>query len=198
MSETTPVLHKDDEIIVAVPTKEMFPRYSPQGFMRTQPFPALVEKRRGDLETDPTYKQLISYVICRDSRDRILAYTRLEGGGEDRLHGLTSIGIGGHMNPIPAVTPELLCSLNAYRELEEEINAKPLVLTPIGFLNDDSNSVGQVHLGIVYTALVDPDEVHITETDTLKVEWVSPRQLKDMNLEPWSQILLDQYLRKGV
>ncbi|SUM33491.1 NUDIX hydrolase [Staphylococcus gallinarum] len=57
-------------------------------------------KRRGDMEEDPTYKQLISYCILENERDEILVYERLSGGGEARLHGQSSIGVGGHMNDV--------------------------------------------------------------------------------------------------
>jgi predicted NUDIX family phosphoesterase len=51
---------------------------------------------RSDAEQDKRYKQLIPYVlvICHD---RILRYRRGKGGQETRLHGLYSVGIGGHI-----------------------------------------------------------------------------------------------------
>src|SRR2546421_11371598 len=50
---------------------------------------------RSDAEQDKRYKQLIPYVliICNG---RILRYRRGRGGQETRLHGLYSVGIGGH------------------------------------------------------------------------------------------------------
>ena len=55
-------------------------------------------KRRGDMEEDPSYKQLVSYCLLINERDEVLVYERLTGGGETRLHGSMSIGVGGHMN----------------------------------------------------------------------------------------------------
>ncbi|MDN8777049.1 NUDIX domain-containing protein, partial [Staphylococcus aureus] len=79
-------------------------------------------KRRGDMEEDPSYKQLISYCILENEDDEVLVYERLTGGGESRLHGLSSIGVGGHMNDVPeAVTFEEVIRENAARELEEEV-----------------------------------------------------------------------------
>src|SRR5438045_9654437 len=51
---------------------------------------------RSAAEQDRRYKQLIPYVliICND---KILRYRRGKGGGEKRLHGLFSVGIGGHI-----------------------------------------------------------------------------------------------------
>src|SRR5258708_4936870 len=52
---------------------------------------------RREAELDNRYKQLIAYVllICNG---RILRYRRGKGGQETRLHGLYSVGIGGHIS----------------------------------------------------------------------------------------------------
>src|SRR5215470_5404382 len=52
---------------------------------------------RSEAEVDRRYKQLIPYVliICND---RILRYRRGKAGQETRLHGLYSVGIGGHIS----------------------------------------------------------------------------------------------------
>src|SRR5882724_381896 len=57
----------------------------------------LVYLNRSDAEQDKRYKQLIPYVllICQD---KILRYRRGKGGQETRLHGLYSVGIGGHIS----------------------------------------------------------------------------------------------------
>ena len=64
-------------------------------------FPKFEVKRRGDMEEDPAYKQLIGYVIITSDNGKTLVYKRLNGGGEARLHGMLSIGVGGHMNDVP-------------------------------------------------------------------------------------------------
>src|ERR1035437_2104444 len=52
---------------------------------------------RSAAEQDKHYKQLIPYVllVCND---KILRYRRGKGGGETRLHGFYSVGIGGHIS----------------------------------------------------------------------------------------------------
>src|SRR5699024_3413981 len=78
-------------------------------------------QRRGDMEEDMTYLQPIPYTIIKQG-SKYFAYTRLEGGGESRLHGKTSIGAGGHMDPIDnAWNFEHLLAVNNARELEEEL-----------------------------------------------------------------------------
>ena len=59
--------------------------------------PKLVYLNRSEAENDKRYKQLIPYVllICNG---KILRYRRGKGGQETRLHGLYSVGIGGHIS----------------------------------------------------------------------------------------------------
>lgn len=38
-------------------------------------------KRRGDMEDDPSFKQLISYCLLENEKGEILVYERLSGGG---------------------------------------------------------------------------------------------------------------------
>lgn len=107
-----------------------------------------VYKKRAEAENDPSFKQLIPYVLVI-SAGKILRYRRGKRGGEARLHGKFSVGIGGHISERSEdATTDLHAGM--LRELREEIgwDSEPPVL--MGVLNDDSNPVGSVHLGIVY------------------------------------------------
>src|SRR3954454_9273568 len=53
---------------------------------------------RPDAEQDPSWKQVIPYVVLRDG-DAIFLMRRTRAGGDERLHDRYSIGIGGHVNP---------------------------------------------------------------------------------------------------
>ena len=57
----------------------------------------LVYLNRSDAEQDKRYKQLIPYVLVIRN-DKILRYRRGRGGQETRLHGLYSVGVGGHIS----------------------------------------------------------------------------------------------------
>lgn len=150
---------------------------------------------RAAAEDDPTHKQLIPYCIFRHG-DRILHYTRGKSGGESRLHAKLSVGVGGHINPVDTgdgrTGPEAYHAAVA-REIAEEL-ATPVPPSAtrriIALLNDDSNPVGQVHLGIVH--LIDLDTAEVTaREDALAELALSP--LSDLNgpifdrLETWSQ-----------
>lgn len=158
-------------------------------------------KRRGDMEEDPSYKQLISYCILENENGDILVYERLTGGGEARLHGFSSIGIGGHMNQLDETQIEGVLSENAARELEEEVgvtDVNPQSLNLIGFINDDDNEVGRVHIGLVFKLKVNQKNVFAKETDTLKIEWKSEDTLMiDAEYESWSRIIIESIFNVG-
>jgi hypothetical protein len=52
---------------------------------------------RSAAECDPSFKQLIPYVVVKRSDTGTIACYRRRGS-EDRLHGLWSVGIGGHVD----------------------------------------------------------------------------------------------------
>lgn len=151
-------------------------------------------KRRGDMEEDPSFKQLISYCIIRNN-DETLVYKRLDGGGETRLHGLLSIGVGGHMNDVESegdIDGKL--RVNAARELEEEVglSTDDVKNTEIhGLINDDDNEVGKVHIGLVLKIDIEKDKVINNEEDTIALEWVKNDVLETMSpYESWSELII--------
>ena len=113
---------------------------------------------RPKAENDPDYKQLIPYqVFC--CHGRYFVYQRGDGVGEGRLAGRLSIGIGGHINTADASGDRLtiedyLAAL--YREREEELICPAAMAADfICWINDDSDPVGQVHLGAVHLCQVE-------------------------------------------
>ena len=152
-------------------------------------------KRRGDMEEDPNYKQLIGYVLLKDEvTGEVLVYKRLVGGGEARLHGKASVGIGGHMNEVEGKTIFEMLKINAARELNEEVGVSEEDalnnLHFIGLINDDKTEVGQVHVGVVYECKVDKQFVEVKEDDTLVIKWMTGEEAKaEENYETWSEFL---------
>lgn len=206
-------MSKFDEQILVVPRENLFnsEENAFNGFIGKDDsrYPAIVDtfknydvKRRGDMEEDSSYKQLISYVIISTDDDKeTLVYERLGGGGEQRLHGLLSIGVGGHMNDIPEVTDiDEKLSINAKRELEEEVGLVGKDVNDIeimGLINDDDNDVGLVHIGLVLKVSVDKNSVSNMEADTLALKWTVNNELSDLSpYESWSELIIrDAYGR---
>jgi predicted NUDIX family phosphoesterase len=106
---------------------------------------------RNEAEQDKRYKQLIPYVLVI-SEGKILRYRRGKGGQETRLHGLYSVGIGGHISEEDS---GLFSSGAGYqegmrRELMEEVAIDEFNEAAVALINDDSTDVGTVHFGVVH------------------------------------------------
>ena len=50
------------------------------------------------MEVDPSFKQVIPYLVLRDA-ERYFLMRRTRAGVDARLLGRYSIGVGGHLNP---------------------------------------------------------------------------------------------------
>lgn len=153
---------------------------------------------RSQAETDPAYKQLIPYVIITCD-GKYLSYVRGKRAGEGRLVGNRSIGIGGHINPdddMPLFSADFR---EAYftaveREVAEEVCVQANHTDHVvALLNDDSNEVGQVHLGIVHLWTLHAPKVTKREQMITQMAFMSPAELREVRdtLETWSQLCLD-------
>jgi predicted NUDIX family phosphoesterase len=143
---------------------------------------------REDMERDPSFKQIIPYLVLRDG-ERYFLMRRTRAGGDARLHDRWSIGVGGHLNPGDA---GLAGGLR--REWHEELVAafEP-TFVPFALLNDDTTDVGAVHLGVVVLADADGRSVTIRETDKLSGAFAPPDEVAAgaERLETWSRIVFD-------
>lgn len=153
---------------------------------------------RAAVEEDPSFKQIIPYVIVR-FEDRYLLLQRTSKQTEKRLHGKLSIGIGGHINDLEAAgTHENILHAGLERELEEEIHlfGKRRSLKLGGIISDDSTPVGQVHLGLVFILETDSPDHTVNEADLMIAEWANLEKLRESHdrMETWSQIAFDQII----
>ena len=153
---------------------------------------------RGQAEKDPSYKQIIPYVLLTHG-DKVLHYVRGKKAGEQRLVAKGSIGIGGHMNQEDEELFNYAVDENVYRagvkrEVDEEIQIKsPFEDRVVALLNDDSTEVGQVHLGIVHVFKLAEPKVEKREAMITNVAFLDKKELitRRDSLETWSQICLD-------
>lgn len=151
---------------------------------------------RDDAEEDPSHKQIIPYAIFRHG-DRILHYVRGGGSGEKRLAAKGSIGIGGHINAGDAEQAHLdkdTYTVGVEREIGEELNIEGAhTQRLVALLNDDSNPVGQVHIGFVHLFELESDAVTSNEDNITGLAFLTLEELEDRRdrLETWSQICLD-------
>jgi predicted NUDIX family phosphoesterase len=153
---------------------------------------------RSEVEDDPGFKQIIPYVIFR-SGEAVFCYTRGKSQGESRLHCLRSLGVGGHVAEADAGGAP---TLDAYelalrRELAEEVEINsPGSIRRIGLINDDSNAVGQVHLGVVHLYALERPAVTPCEDGLAEAEFLSLDHVRELRsqFETWSQICIDEVL----
>jgi predicted NUDIX family phosphoesterase len=188
--------------------------------------------RREEIEKDFTKLHPIPYIVFQRPDDSTYLYQRGKLGGEGRLSGNESVGIGGHVeigdgvNAIPFVSylykfaaglPDWLkygVDLRAMvtavlREFNEEVRLK---LTPVnqmvdldagyefeflGALHDQSDGVGQNHLGLVFRMMIPQDaEVVTREKGVEDRGFFLPEQIIDdskkglISLENWSKIVV--------
>jgi predicted NUDIX family phosphoesterase len=153
----------------------------------------LVYLNRTDAEQDRRFKQLIPYVLILCDQ-KILRYQRGKGGQETRLHGLYSVGIGGH---ISEEDHGLFSNDRGYqdgmrRELMEEVALEDVKDATVAVINDDSTSVGYVHFGVVHVVYVSDEAVAGRRSGILRPEFVPVAEaVRDLSgYESWSSFCL--------
>lgn len=189
---------RDEEILV-VPRGELmtgpihgFSRADPEAYLsrvRTHG----IFKRRREVEQDPSLKQIVPYLIVRHG-SRLFLFQRSDSGGEARLFGKYSIGVGGHINRTDVEGAADIISAGLRRELEEELVIHSTWRArPVGVLNDDTNSVGQVHFGLVHVVEVDTPAVRVRESEALSGRLADKNEVLGLRdqMETWSQLILD-------
>jgi predicted NUDIX family phosphoesterase len=192
-----------DEEVLVVPARLLdqlghFSGFQPQV---DRYLPALFDRAnqsfrpRSQVEDDPSFKQLIPYVIleCSDvNATKIFQYTRGKGQGEKRLHALRSIGIGGHISVDDASGDDWYLT-GMQRELTEEVKIECGGQQKIvGLIYDDTSEVGRVHLGIVHIMQLHSCKVSSAE-DELEFSGFQPIDTIRSELdryETWSQLCI--------
>ncbi len=141
-------------------------------------------------EVNENWRQVIPYIVMVDD-GRVLLMRRTDKQSEKRLHGLFSIGVGGHIEEKDGQTPKEAFLNGMRREIIEEVDADVISLKFVGIINDLSTPVSRVHVGYMYIAHV----VFRTMREKELFEW----NLVDINelekyregMEGWSQIALN-------
>src|SRR5262249_31186008 len=146
---------------------------------------------RAEAEEDPSFKQLIPYLVLRHGGQ--VFYYRRRGGGESRLLRKRSIGLGGHVTDADGPVAEAYRA-GLLRELTEEVElAGGYRERCVGLINDDGTPVGQVHLGIVHVLDLDGDGVCLREEALAEAGFATVAELRaDLAaFETWSRFLLE-------
>lgn len=158
---------------------------------------------RNEAEDDPSHKQIIPYVIFQ-AGDKYLHYVRGAKGGEKRLASKGSLGIGGHVNDTdvdPENRAETVDKVTYTKGVEREIREELKIVGPytqriVALINDDSNAVGKVHLGVVHLIQLESENVKANEASIEKLEFLDIEELTKLRkkMESWSQICFDGFI----
>jgi predicted NUDIX family phosphoesterase len=155
-----------------------FRPYSPEFLALVLDSRVLSFRPRGEVETDPSFKQLIPYVVLRCSGE-LFNYTRGSSGAEKRLQALRSVGVGGHISRDDGPPTDDPYRHGLERELREEVEiAVPYRERCLGFIYDGTTPVGRVHLGVVH--LLDLDE---------PLAWPREEGIEDAGFAPLGELL---------
>lgn len=154
---------------------------------------------RATVEDDPSFKQLIPYCVLSwtgpDGAARYFAYTRGGGQSEARLRAKRSVGIGGHISSTDGEHgDDTSYEAGMRREIAEEIAITGRWTSRcVGLINDDSNPVGSVHLGIVHLLELEQPQVASRESELIECgfEPLAGLLAARERFETWSQITLD-------
>lgn len=199
-----------DEDIVVFPAASLR-RYIPGDGLYRGSFDATAllnecsSMRRRVAEEDFSVIQLVSVFVIRHC-DLYLTYKRTKRLPESRLHGVYSLGFGGHLNPgdlaplLNIFDPSLGLPL-LERELREEVRFETLRSTEMsycGVLYDPSRDVSKQHLGLVYQVFASSPSFEIGERGFLmdpKYETIEEIDRRRGDFENWSLLLIDEEIR---
>ncbi len=193
---------KTDELILVIKRDLLFPDGAWQGIQK-EGLEKYIERiaqyqefqPRSLMETDELYKQVIPYLIFTHE-NRFFLMQRSAKASEKRLQSKYTLGIGGHVRREDIEGKDLIHW--ADREFHEEISYNDnLRIEPIGLLNDDSNAVSRVHVGLVY--LVHGDSANISIKSELSHGFLATIQACKNHapyMETWSQLVLDYIIKQ--
>ncbi len=147
-------MNKMDVKVLAVPAKKLFKDGVWEGLrtdLNEKEFLKLVDregiyKRRGDLEEDKNYKQIIPQIVLV-AENKLFIHRIPQTGSEKRLHDLWPIVLGGHVDK-----GDLGIEEAAMREFREEIDYQGMILkkTFFGAVHLQDNPVNRVHVGLIW------------------------------------------------
>ena len=193
--------HFSEEILV-VQTANLFKNIAPWHgiYNNYQTFLNIITDKklfmpRAHAETNPNFKQIIPYMIFMFDH-KIFVMQRKSSASEQRLASKFSIGIGGHMRQEDMQTNDIIDW--ASREFDEEVHySGQQSIKILGVLNDDSNAVSKVHLGIIMLINANSDKISIKDEHKSGILLTIDECIAlKPQMESWSQICLDFLLQE--
>jgi len=191
---------KNQEEVLVVERKILYPRGAHHGLLRLaqEDLGKIVEVinqnaqflPRSQVEEDPSLKQIIPYLVFR-FKNKVFLMQRLGSHTDERLADKYSLGIGGHIREDEFAGQDIFSW--ARREFDEEVDyGGNFTISPWGLLNDDTDSVGAVHTGLVLQLVGDSPKIRIKdEHKSGKLVGLEECEKFYDGMETWSKIVFD-------
>jgi len=155
-------------------------------------------RERAQAEHDESRLQPIVYLALRDAAGALWCYSRV--GGDARLHGRWSCGLGGHVDMEDSDQTGTILATHARalrRELIEELGSAALSqlpalpLRPQALIYEGHSPVGRVHIGLLYCAqwigAAAPRPMHGEALEALGFR-TTKQIVDDQRFELWSRL----------
>jgi|SaaInlStandDraft_6_1057023.scaffolds.fasta_scaffold111989_1 predicted NUDIX family phosphoesterase len=144
-----------DEEVLVIRKERLFPYGVPHGLhpVDIDGYEKLILSEgqflwRTIVEEDTNFKQIIPYLVF-NFEDKYFLMQRRASASEVRLKSKYSLGIGGHIRKADLQKKSIYAW--AEREFKEEVTYRAgFSVEPLGLLNDETDSVGEVHTGFVF------------------------------------------------
>jgi predicted NUDIX family phosphoesterase len=157
-------------------------------------------KRRGDMENNPSFKQPIAYcIIVNIQRRKFFVYQRDSKNADPRITSNWSWGVGGHIEQVDIKEDVNPLYDSMLREISEEVkfvDGKIIGTELLGYINDDTNSIGSVHFGLLYLLMTDAEDVQMNSNELQSGRMVYPQRLEILyddescGIDTWSRIAM--------
>lgn len=173
--------------------RRLFPDLPQEGtWLITQWPEEFAWRSRAEVERDEQWLQPIPYLLISLPSGEVWCYRRV--GGDGRLYGASSCGVGGHVEPVDLREdlPQTLATA-ARREVGEELlNADHLpALAARAWLYEGRSDVGRVHIGVIFHALWRHDDPPAPAPDEAlePLGFLDPATIAgDSSFELWSRL----------
>jgi predicted NUDIX family phosphoesterase len=203
-SQSQSAIGPDLEDILVVPRNQLFTHVPAWHGINADAQPFITQIKtfaqcmpRVHAETNPDFKQIIPYLIFLFDQ-KLFVMQRKSSASEQRLANKFSIGIGGHIRQEDIQHNDILGW--ADREFAEEVTYHGnKTMQVVGILNDDSDDVGKVHLGIVIVVQADSNKISINDEHKSGILMSRAECLQvQSSMENWSKICLNFLIQQNL
>lgn len=187
-------MNKMDVKVLAIKREKLFSNGTWEGFKTDEDLNEVINLiesegeyiRRGDLEEDESYKQIIAQIVLVVG-NKLFLHRIPSSGSESRLQDMWPIFLGGHVD-----YGDESISKAMEREFREEIDYQGKIIKKefAGLVNLEDNPVNRVHTGLVWVFKGDSENFKDNQDDGIAegkfVTWGEADKMRE-NMTYWSK-----------